>query len=279
MALEATLAAAPSPRSDLARRLATAAVGLPPAVWMVWHGGWAAALLMSFASLLATYEFVTVAKGRLAGSDAPALAAAAALPWLPVAAPGSAAAIALVLVALVSFASWALPVARQDVAAAERAPLGVQAVVFCALGPFFLVSLRALPRGEAWALSVAAATFGNDAAAYLFGRRLGRTRMAPRVSPGKTWEGFFAGALASLLLAAAAQKLFPGALRVRDALVIGAVCAVVGPLGDLSKSLLKRSRKVKDAGRLLPGHGGMLDRIDALVVNVVAVWAWASWGP
>lgn len=280
MAPEATHAVpAPHGAGALARRLATAAVALPPAVWMLWHGGWPAAALLCVASTLATWEFLRIATGPPRLPDGAVLASAALLPWLPLWAPASAAAIALALVAASSFAAWAWHAVRQDVeGAAANAPLAVQALVFCALGPFFLSSLRFTPDGRAWALTVVAATFANDAAAYFGGKLLGRRRLAPRVSPRKTWEGFAAGALGSLTAALVAASLWPDALRLRDALAITLACAALGPIGDLSKSLLKRARGVKDSGRLLPGHGGMLDRIDALLVTSAAVWAWASWG-
>jgi phosphatidate cytidylyltransferase len=263
--------------SQLPKRLLTALVALPPMTWVLWHGGWPAALLFSAASLLAAVEFIRLALGGVRARDAGTLVSAALLPSLPFAAPASATAIALALVALSSFIAWSFHVANEDVANAPAgSALSVQALVFCALGLFFLSSLRALPEGRAWVLATVAATFGNDAAALAGGTLLGRHRMAPLVSPGKSWEGFAAGALGSCVAAALALWLWPDVLRVRDAVALALLCSTLGPVGDLSKSLLKRARGVKDAGRLLPGHGGMLDRIDALVVNSTAVWAWVS---
>ncbi len=265
---------------ELKKRLLTAAVALPPALGVVWLGGWPAAALFSAAGALATLEFLRLAVGPPRLRDAVTLGAAAALPWLPLWQPGRSAAIALGLVALCSFFAWAAHVVTQDVEhAAAAAPNAVQALVFCALGPYFLSALRCGPDGRAWALALIAATFANDAAAFTFGKLVGRHRLAPRVSPGKTWEGAAFGALGAAAAAALAAVLWPRALHPLDAAVIALACAVLGPVGDLSKSLLKRSRGVKDAGRLFPGHGGMLDRIDALVVNAAAVWAWAGVRP
>jgi phosphatidate cytidylyltransferase len=264
---------------DLRRRLLTAAVALPPALALIWLGGWPAAALFSAGSGLATWEFLRLGVGRTRLRDAATLGGAVLLPWLPLWAPGSASAIALLLVALSSVWAWGWHAARQDVErAATDAPLTVEALVFCALGPFFLAMLRAGPDGRAWTLTVLMATFANDAAAYGLGKAFGRRRIAPRVSPGKSWEGFAGGFLGALAAVAFAMLLWPRAFRLLDAAVIGLVCSVVGPVGDLAKSLLKRARQVKDAGGLLPGHGGMLDRIDALIVNAPAVWAWAEWG-
>jgi phosphatidate cytidylyltransferase len=264
---------------ELRRRVLTAVVALPACVALLWLGGWPASALFSVASALACWEFLRLARAQRGLPDAFALAAAAVLPWLPLWAPASAAVLALLLVGASSFVAWGWHVVRQDVTgAASDAPLVPQALVFCGLGPFFLASLRAGDAGWEWSLAVVAATFANDTGAYAVGRWRGRHRLAPKVSPGKTWEGAAGGALASMLVAAGAVAWWPHAFRVRDALVLAVSCAFLGPLGDLSKSALKRARGVKDAGAILPGHGGMLDRIDALVVNVPVFWAWAQWG-
>lgn len=118
---------------------------------------------------------------------------------------------------------------------------------------------------------------GSDAAAYYGGRLFGRHKLAPTVSPGKTWEGAIAGMLASLLLAVAAHYWFFLALPLKFALPLAAVMNVVGVLGDLTESALKRSTGAKDTAQILPGHGGVLDRIDSLLFNapVIYYFAWA----
>jgi phosphatidate cytidylyltransferase len=118
---------------------------------------------------------------------------------------------------------------------------------------------------------------GSDAAAYYGGRMFGRHKLAPSVSPGKTWEGAVAGMLASLLLAIAAHYWFFTNLPLKFALPLAAVMNVVGVLGDLTESALKRSAGAKDTAQVLPGHGGILDRIDSLLFNapVIYYFAWA----
>jgi phosphatidate cytidylyltransferase len=118
---------------------------------------------------------------------------------------------------------------------------------------------------------------GSDAAAYYGGRLFGRHKLAPTVSPGKTWEGAVAGMLASLLLAVAAHYWFFLDLPLKFALPLAAVMNVVGVLGDLTESALKRSTGAKDTAQILPGHGGVLDRIDSLLFNapVIYYFAWA----
>lgn len=116
---------------------------------------------------------------------------------------------------------------------------------------------------------------GSDAAAYYGGRAFGRHKLAPTISPGKTWEGAIAGMLASLLLAAAAHYWFFLELPLKLALPVAAVMNVVGVLGDLTESALKRSVGKKDTAQILPGHGGMLDRIDSLLFNAPLIYYFA----
>jgi phosphatidate cytidylyltransferase len=116
---------------------------------------------------------------------------------------------------------------------------------------------------------------GSDTAAYYGGRAFGRHKLAPNVSPGKTWEGAVAGMLGSLLLAAAAHYWFFLELPLRLGLPLAAVMNVVGVLGDLTESALKRSAGAKDTAQILPGHGGVLDRIDSLLFNAPVIYYFA----
>jgi phosphatidate cytidylyltransferase len=116
---------------------------------------------------------------------------------------------------------------------------------------------------------------GSDSAAYYGGRLFGRKKLAPTVSPGKTWEGAIAGMLASLLLAAAAHYWFFLNLPLKFALPLAAVMNIVGVLGDLTESALKRSAGAKDTAQILPGHGGILDRIDSLLFNAPLIYYFA----
>jgi phosphatidate cytidylyltransferase len=127
-----------------------------------------------------------------------------------------------------------------------------------------------------WVLMPLAVTWLNDTGAYAAGRAFGRHKLYPAVSPGKTWEGFFGGALASIGAAFLVRALFLGSLTTVDCLAIALPCSVLGPVGDLSESMLKRAYGVKDSGKLIPGHGGLLDRIDALLFNLPYIWLYAT---
>jgi len=116
---------------------------------------------------------------------------------------------------------------------------------------------------------------GSDTGAYYTGRLLGRHKLAPTVSPGKTWEGAAGGMLASLLMAALAHYWFFTELPLRAALPLAAVMNVLGVVGDLTESALKRGANAKDAASILPGHGGFLDRLDSLLFNAPLIYYFA----
>ncbi len=146
-------------------------------------------------------------------------------------------------------------------------PAGLLVALTAWLG---LVVIRDQPGGATWVLWLLFLVWGADIGAYFAGHRYGRRLLAPRVSPGKTWEGLIGGVLASLLVALV--MLVPmGALTPWWPPLI-LLLVTVSVFGDLFESVLKRSRGVKDSGSLLPGHGGMLDRIDS-VVAVLPVFA------
>lgn len=135
----------------------------------------------------------------------------------------------------------------------------------------YLISLRNLPDGMWWTLLVLPACWFGDGAAYFIGRRFGKHQMAPHVSPKKTWEGYFAGVVFGTLgcaLLASLWHLVAPAITPMKGLILGLVISVVSPVGDLGESMLKRGFGVKDTSHIIPGHGGMMDRIDS--------WLWAA---
>lgn len=131
--------------------------------------------------------------------------------------------------------------------------------------------LRYLPQGDLWVLWLLAVMFAGDTAAFYTGQMIGGKKLYPEVSPGKTWTGAVGGVAASLLVGVPlGLKLLPkmGPLGLAW---LSVVLAVVGLLGDLFESMIKRQAHAKDAGQLLPGHGGMLDRLDSLLFAAPAV--------
>lgn len=134
------------------------------------------------------------------------------------------------------------------------------------------------PRGARWLLCALLIIFAADTGAYFAGRAWGRVKLAPQVSPGKTWEGVLGGLLLVLLVSAASAPLL--GLRASAPLLGGALAAAAfSVVGDLTESMLKRHAGLKDSGALLPGHGGVLDRIDGLCAGIpVLLLCWQQLG-
>lgn len=116
---------------------------------------------------------------------------------------------------------------------------------------------------------------GADAGAYYVGRAIGKTKLAPSISPGKSWEGVAGGIAAAILMAVVAHYWFFPELPLKYAIPLAVVMTVVGILGDLAESALKRGAGAKDAASILPGHGGLLDRLDSLLFNAPLIYYFA----
>jgi len=135
------------------------------------------------------------------------------------------------------------------------------------------IPLREFEGGRDWVLFAIFATFAADTVAFLVGRAWGRHPLAFRISPGKTWEGAMGGLLGAITAAVVLAAILPGiSIPCWHIILLGALVGVFAQLGDLAESVLKRSAGVKDAGRLIPGHGGLLDRLDSILLTVVVVY-------
>jgi phosphatidate cytidylyltransferase len=147
-----------------------------------------------------------------------------------------------------------------------------------------VVALRGLTDGRNWVFLILLATVASDTMAFFIGSAIGRHKLTPRISPNKTWEG----AIAGIVGAAAFSLLFVPTrifglnstihiqgLGYGEAILLGVLVSVFGQIGDLAESMLKRNAKVKDSGNLLPGHGGILDRLDSIIFAGVVVYYFA----
>jgi phosphatidate cytidylyltransferase len=143
----------------------------------------------------------------------------------------------------------------------------------------FLVALRGLEDGRDWVFFAMFTTFASDSAAYFIGRFLGRHKLAPDISPGKTWEGWVAGVCGSVLAALFFTLPTPVSVQLNwwQAAGLGAAVSIFGQAGDLVESLFKRNVKAKDSGNVLPGHGGALDRMDSIVFAGLVVYYYVVW--
>lgn len=242
---------------------------LPVVLGAVYLGGWWMFALVALAAALALHEYWLMA--RALAPLAPAGYVGAALALVGAEVSGIAWMVGGALSAFVlAFVLKAISEARAAATAAISAT--VMGTLWIGGGLGFLILIRAIPEhGRLALVTVLLAVWAGDTFAYAGGRVLGRHKMAPSTSPGKTWEGFVFGTAATVLVTffALYKQDF---LTIRASIALGAVIAVAGPVGDLFESLLKRDAGVKDSGTLLGGHGGVLDRLDAFLFAAPAAY-------
>jgi phosphatidate cytidylyltransferase len=238
-------------------------------LWLVYLGGWSMFALAAAAALVGLHELYWMTRTLRPVVLAGYLGALAALLGATTGGPEWALAGFLSTFAL-AFVFKGVAGTRQSTAVSVS--LTLLGVGWIGLGLAHAVLLRDLgEHGLLAAYTVLLAVWAGDGAAYFVGILVGRHKLAPTVSPGKTWEGLIAGTAAtiSVTFIALYKQHF---LSIPESLVLGAVIAFVAPLGDLFESALKRDMDVKDSSRLLAGHGGLLDRLDALLFSWVAAY-------
>ena len=252
-------------------RVLVTVVGVPLVLGLVYLGGWWLFGLAAVAALIGLHELYVMARALR-----------------PLVLAGYVGALATLLGAHLGGTEWMLGgfmltlvlafllygIAETRQTATVTMSTTILGTAWIALGLGFLLLLRDFPEyGRIAVFAVLIAVFADDTAAYLVGRLVGRHKLAPSLSPGKTWEGFIAGTIAAVV--ASFFTLYDDRhefLTIWQAVVLGMVIALAGAAGDLFESALKRDLKVKDSGQLLGGHGGMLDRIDSLLFAAVAAF-------
>jgi phosphatidate cytidylyltransferase len=257
--------------SNWLSRILVAAAGIPVVLGLLYLGGWWLFALAAVAALVALHEFYGMAR-----------------PLRPLVLAGYGGVIAALVGAELGGVEWLLAgflvtfllAFLLFLVASTRAPATVSisgtilGAAWIGFGLGFLLLLRDLPdHGRLAAFTVLIAVWADDTVAYLVGRLVGRHKFSPALSPAKTWEGFVAGTLAAV--AAAFFALYDERntfLSIWEAVLLGAVVAVAAALGDLFESSMKRDMQVKDTGTILAGHGGVLDRIDALLFAAPAAF-------
>lgn len=261
---------------NLTIRVVTALVLLPGVLWLIWRGGVPLAILISCATAVCALELNLLGSPRITGAAIVSAGGAFLIPFCrEVCAGGFGASAILSGVVILAFAD-ALLFEADVPSAPRRVGLAVLGAAYPGILLASLLVLRRFPRGEWWILLALAVTWLNDSFAYFAGRAFGRHKLYERISPSKTWEGALGGLAGSILGAVVIARVWIPALPAWGAALIGVGAAVLGPIGDLSESMLKRAFGAKDSGRLLPGHGGLLDRIDALLFNAPFVLLCAS---
>jgi phosphatidate cytidylyltransferase len=258
------------------KRLLTAVVALPIIVYAIWSSQpYLFYVIAAIAILAAVGELFFIAER----AGAPPFkivgyATAAALAAVPVFVhPESN--VKVLVVMTIALMLWTLARVGEKARILVAAGATALTVLYVAFLGSYLVALRAIqtPGLAAKLLTVLLAiVMVGDSAAYYTGRTLGKHKLAPRVSPAKTIEGSIGGLVGSIAAAVASRYIFFSELPVVEAAVLGLVVGIVGQLGDLVESLLKRGSNVKDAASILPGHGGFLDRLDSILLNAPLVY-------
>lgn len=265
--------------ADLVKRVASAIVLIPLFVWMVSRGpAWLFVVFVAAVAGTAAWEL-----GRLferAGvptytrlGPAAAVAVTASFAWPGLEPP--AAMIALTLAAAVLLAT---PLWRAGTLSIEPAATSLLGVLYVGWFLGHAVLLYRLPSGSELVLLLVGVTWLGESAAYMIGSTIGRHKLAPAISPNKTLEGAAAQIAASLLGALVLAAWLLPEWSLARTLGAGLLLGIVGQVGDLAESVIKRSVGVKDTGDLIPGHGGLLDRVDGLLMNVPALYYYAALG-
>ncbi len=259
--------------SGTALRVVTVVPLVPIIVWMMFAGppwAWHAFILTAVA--IAGYELMAMKVPSSRGLRTWGSASSVLFAYTIIFVDSVAAMYGVVLLIIVGAMAWSLlqedPLHNASVRVGWL--LGTPVYVGGSLSAVALV--RDFPPTGAWVFLAMALAWGSDTSAYFVGRKYGKTKLAPRISPKKTLEGA-AGGLAASVVCAVIISFFLPALGVVDAIALGILAGAAGQAGDLWVSVLKRSSGVKDSGGILPGHGGILDRADALAFTAPATWA------
>jgi len=250
-------------------RIVVAVVGLPAVLGLVWLGGWWLWALATGAGLIALHEFYVMARPLrplvLAGYTGLVLT------LLGLELGGTVWMVGGFLTTLaLAFLLKGISETKQSLTVAVATT--VLGACWIGFGLAYVLLLRGIAEHGRLALfTVLLAVFAADTMAYFTGVLIGRHKLAPVLSPGKTWEGLVASTITAILVSffALYHQHF---LTVGEALVLGAVIAVAAPIGDLFESAVKRDLGVKDSGRLLAGHGGVLDRLDSPLFAAIAAY-------
>ena len=278
----------------MALRMASAAVGIPVLIGAVWVGPPYFSVLVAAAAALGAWELMKMAENvdrrppplvtvvwavclvaigyilaqDFSGDRIPLPFAGRSLsghqtPWI-------------FIVVAFAYVTWQVRYARSRVPTSDvRLAIGIALYTggLLAFGPL----LRGLEEGREWVLFTLLVTFTADTSAFFVGRTLGRAPLAPAISPGKTREGAVGGLAGAVAAAVLFGSLFRLPLSLPFQAVLGLLIGVAAQAGDLAESWMKRRAEVKDSGTLVPGHGGILDRLDSIVPNLPLVYIFAMW--
>lgn len=235
-------------------------------------------LVVGAAVVVALHEYVKMACKELDKKYVPSILCISVIPLIGAYSGGFSAAIGgifvtLLLLIILTFAVFSSLGNSLDFL--TRLWFGLFYVGFCGA---HLILLRNLDQGIFWLVFLTAITIASDSGAYYVGRRLGTTKLFPALSPGKTRAGAIGGIIGGMLGGTIVAVFFMPAFNLLIAALLGIILSCIGIVGDLVESLIKRASGVKDSGQLLPGHGGLLDRIDSLLLTGPVLYYLLYWG-
>ena len=254
----------------LSRRIVSAAVLIPIVALVVYFGDWALLVTMLFVGLAATYEYITMLRTKGNPSYFVAMAFAALL-----IADGHWSNLGIARWAMLAFPLAALAIEvfhGNRPGSANDWALTIAGAVYIGYAVSFFLRLRASEQGLYWIIVALLGTWICDTGAYFVGSTIGKRKLCPKISPKKTWEGAIGG-LVSGVLAVVLLSWWLLDLAIGWGLLLGVAVVLAATFGDLAESVIKRQVGIKDSGKLIPGHGGMLDRVDSLLFVVPIVYA------
>jgi phosphatidate cytidylyltransferase len=248
------------------KRLVSAGMALPLVLVLVHLGPtWAWALFLAFCTAVAMYEYLAITMASMPRGERSCFTAlGVAFFWGALALGAQWLSLLVMAAFLLTFAIVLLRPGDLSQAFPRVAAL-VTGFVYIPLLLSILARLHTLPLGREWIYVAFIVAWAGDTFAYFAGRAFGRHKLYPLISPGKTWEGALGGLAGSVGGVLVARYTFFPELSVMDCFLVAVPGAILGQVGDLCESLLKRGHGVKDSGGIMPGHGGLLDRIDALL--------------
>lgn len=263
----------------LRQRVTSAIVLLPIVLAATYLGGWFFFAVVFIATLLAGHEFYDLLADH--GHHPASVLGLTLMAGFVIAAPPLSQHLARPILAagLILSMLWQMSRSPLKRSLSDWA-LTVAGAVYIGWLAGYMVSVRDLPDGLGWILVILLGTWTNDGVAYvtgvyLAGRYLGRHHFAPTISPKKTWEGSVAGWLACTVVTTMLATFFGAPLL--PSIALGIAIGVFGTMGDLGVSVIKRQTGVKDSSDLIPGHGGMLDRVDSLLFVGAIVYYFVVW--
>lgn len=251
----------------LRTRLLSAAIFIPIAVGLMWLGGALYTAVLMIALAVCGWEFARLPlRAELRLNALLIIGGILALMSLQAFALH---ALLMPTLSLLLFSNMLVMIGRYgaDEYAALRFGLNVAAALYIGGLGMHLLALRQLEHGNYWLILTVVSTGMGDVGAYFIGSWRGKHKLAPKLSPNKTWEGYLGGVVFAVVTGILLATLFAPVVRLRDGALIGALVGAFAPLGDLAMSAFKRSAAIKDFSGIVPGHGGALDRFDTLLIG------------